>query len=302
MPYFKKGDTIKMINGDIAVIDRLIGEGSMAQVYLCISTQLRCRAALKFMFGDYSTDRELYYRKCRILAHNPPPHPAMTWFYPDAVSEFQSGSKSFAYLMPYLDGYRDFVEAVKDRSVLSFEQRVSACEQLAGLFGTLHENYVYGDISAKNALYRLDPDGTIHVRLIDPDNVTLPGHSLGLSGTGLYRAPEVIRGGAPSAESDRHALAVLAFRLFLGRHPLDTEEVRQHPFTPENVVQWFGKTPRFLFDGSAEPVPAALRGRWDALPEPLRLLFRYMFSRSCLKDPGSRPDCRQMQKIFRSVI
>ena len=297
--WLKKGDTLKLLNGDILAVDSLVGEGANGEVYKCLSARERAYVALKFMYGTYSTDNSLFCKKVSLMARAESPHPDLVWFIRGAVSEFDRDSESFAFAMPLLQGYHGFSNAIRDPSLLTAGQKAEACFKIAKIFHRLRTaGYMYTDVSGGNVMYRIEPDGHISVKLIDPDNVTLPKYSLGLMGTGLYRAPEILLNEAPTYDSDAHALAVLVFRILMRRHPLDTDEVREHPLDAENVLHSFGEAPRFLFDGRA-PASQAVNARWRALPDPLKLYFRLMFSHECLKeDPTGRPDPMTLLKVL----
>lgn len=84
------------------------------------------------------------------------------------------------------------------------------------------------------------------MRVLDCDNISLTGESLGLAGSGLFRAPEVMLGASPTEMSDAYALAVAAFRMLTGCHPLDGVRTHAQPFTPEFVKESFGKIPNIF--------------------------------------------------------
>ena len=298
MSCFKKGDTLKLLNGDILAVDSLIGEGANGEVYKCLSACSRSYVALKYMYGGYSTNNKVFYQKISLMARSESPHPDLVWFIPGAVSAFTPESETFAFAMPLLQGYHSFTDAIRDLSLLTAEQKAEACFRTGKIFHALRgSGFIYADVSGSNAMYQLKPDGHVSVKLIDPDNITIPKYTLGLSGTGLYRAPEVMLGDKPTFDSDAHALAVLVFRLLMRRHPLDTDEARSRPFDNANILRDFAKAPRFLFSGPA-PVSAALNARWVALPKPLKIYFCIMFSHECLTNPKTRPDPMMLLKAL----
>ena len=139
------------------------------------------------------------------------------------------------------------------------------------------------DYSQTNIRYRREKDGSFRVAVIDTDNITVPGGNLGLEGTGLFRAPEIILGGKADFNSDYHALSALVFHLLVGCNPLDGARSGSVPFTPENVRKYWGEEPCFLFGGGGNPCRnAQAAANWNALSDKQRAFFTYQFCASCL--------------------
>jgi len=300
MPAFQTGSCLRMTDGTRLVIDRCIGSGTQADIYSALDVDRGQRVAVKHLYGTYSTDPEKHYRKCAILARSNSPHPDLVW--PTSISEL-TADKGFLYAMPLVTGYEPISLIVKEPARISDAQRKQLCLKLADIFMSLHQlKWVYGDISGGNILYCILSDGTVDLKVIDVDNVIPEGANLGMNGTGLYRAPALIRGeGIPSVSTDIHAIAVLTYRLYLGCHPLDGARSRSQPFTPENVQRFFGKDPRFVFDGSSNPPSEAVRLRWNSLPRPLQLYYTLMFSHDCLHGKHPRPDLSTFVRLMNQI-
>lgn len=79
----------------------------------------------------------------------------------------------------------------------------------------------HGDLSSGNVLVGRAKAGNFLVKLIDLDNVVVPGLPPPLMvGTPAYLAPELFRGESPSRTSERYALGCLIHELLLGAHPV----------------------------------------------------------------------------------
>ena len=96
--------------------------------------------------------------------------------------------------------------------------------QLAAAVDALHDaGIVHGDLSPRNVIVGVDDV----VTLVDLGASTSVGAGsavdettgLEVDTTPRYAAPEVARGGSPTAASDRYALALIAYELVTGRFP-----------------------------------------------------------------------------------
>ena len=112
--------------------------------------------------------------------------------------------------------YRDLPEAEQRWNV-----RVLIAWRLAQGVARLHlMGLAHSDLSHNNVRANF---ATGQVRIIDLDGLVVPDHKPpDVLGTRGYMAPEVLAGRAmPSIATDKHALAVLLYRLLLFRHPLE---------------------------------------------------------------------------------
>jgi DNA-binding helix-hairpin-helix protein with protein kinase domain len=142
---------------------------------------------------------------------------------------------------------------------------------LARALEHLHgEGLCYVDLSPGNVLVAGDATDC-RVRLIDPDNLTVPGTSQAdVLGTPWFIAPEVVRDHhPPDHASDRWSLAVLLYYLL----------VLHHPFFGDPVV-----------DGDPEQEEVALRGEKAYIDNPRDSSNRSRFGwpRERVLSPGLR--------------
>lgn len=287
---FQRGNCLK-IGDDAYVIIRPIGRGAVGDVYKVKNLRTGEHFAMKHLYYHYTnTSPEQYYGKVRILAAHTNPHRAFVW--PKAV-EFDSKTNSFCYIMPLVPDYLPLAKAINDRKLLTMEQRIHICKQLAEAFTELRKRkFVYGDCSAKNILFKKPRGkGMPDVLIIDTDTITLESAPFGLEGTGCYRAPEIFLGKHPTLNSDAHALASVMFHLLIGCNPLDGTKTRKDRFSEESVLEHYGKDPVYIFDpsGRNKPLAAVLASRLKQLPLGLRIYFQLMFSQDRLKCKAARP-------------
>ena len=308
MSHFKKEDAIRFRdqkNTELRVIE-LIGHGNQGDVYRALDVGQKQYVAMKHCYGNYASDRERFHKKVSILSQHSAPHPDLCW--PSAVS-FLAASKGFVYAMPLLEGYRPLSGVITGEDGLTDLQKAEILDKAAEVLQALHKGkFVYGDISEKNILYKIEANGTIRVKFIDCENITCPGFSLGLMGSGKFRAPELLLpdpdredGGPqpPSIQSDCFAFSVLAFRVLLRRHPLDGELARSvRADNNDGFLEYYARKPRFIFDGTSNAPSPRVARKWKVLPKPMQIYFRAAFSQSALKNKNFRPGMEELRKCL----
>ena len=303
----------------IFVVDEFLGSGSQADVYSGHLQGDAKKYAVKHLYGDYSSDPERYYEKVKILASCAPPHPDIVW--PLAVTKLTK-SNCFCILMELVEGdYRSFSYIVHDMMCrntvtegpvanspafrprrnpqdpgdpagLTVQQRAQAACRAAEIIAALHRcKMIHTDISCKNLCYCVQPDGMVCVKMIDADCITpegsnakfRKGYSLGVNGTFTYLASELLTGSSgPTMRSDRYALGVVCYRLLLGSLPLDGKEMRDVPYTRENIKRVFSEGEFAVHSRTNTAGPVVMRN-YQALPIPVQQYFDVMFSRASLR-------------------
>lgn len=308
MAHFQE-NTIVSFHDDVDThlrIGKLIGSGTQADVYKALDILPNRYVAAKHLYGRYATDKDRFYQKACLLAKYPSPHPNFCW--PMAVSQL-TDNKSFVYIMPLLEGYRPLTDAINRVDPLTDRQKAQLLLKIAEAFDTLHKKkFIYGDISDRNILYRINSDGSVSVKIIDCENVTLAGFSFGLQGSGKYRAPELLipdpdrmdhKPKPPSKYSDTYAFQVLAFRVLLRRHPLDGKLARSVAADDhQGFLKYYGYNPRFIFDGTANNPGPRVSENWAKLPMPMQLYFRNCFSQTALHQKEKRPSLEDFKIIL----
>ena len=291
MSGFPKGTVVDLINNEKIVILEMIGSGGTADIYKVYNLQRKCYQCAKHLYGNYSAEPKKYYDKLRILSKMSKPHDLFVWSYPDACSRFDEKSRSFLFVMELLEGYKDLRSIMKNPDILPLKTRIRICLKLAeAADAAIEHSLIYGDWQSKNVMWKKMPSGEISLKIIDTDGMSLPGHHLGLQGTGKYRAPEILAGGSQTEQSDIHALATVAFRLLCGRHPLDGRLTRSETETPASIMKYYCHKPLFIFDGYENEPSELVKERFSRLPRILQLLYRQYFSNRCLMGREDRPD------------
>ena len=132
-------------------------------------------------------------------------------------------------------------------------------EQLCEALATLHAHgLVHGDLHPENVLMSGPLARLTRTPLFAP--------AAGYSAT-AYRAPEQLRGQAPTARSDVYSLGIMLYELFLGAHPFvaETEELRL-------TLQLYSQ-------------PQSPRLRWPEIPLALETFLLHLLA----LDPAERP-------------
>ncbi len=207
-------------------IERELGRGAFATVFLAKDTLIGRQVALKVMRGSAAfappEERERILHEARLVARLSSAHIVTLY----RVHRYGDGG--WAFEMEYVDG-----ETLDDR--LKDQGRVPIKELLRILRGTLmglrdaHAHAViHRDVKPGNVL--LGKDGS--VKLADFGL----GRSIGeaslsastaerIVGTPLYMAPEVLQGDPPTLASDLWSVGVILYRMISGRHPFQANNL-----------------------------------------------------------------------------
>lgn len=199
-------------------IERRLGEGGMATVYLAADLKHDRKVALKVLKPELAAalGPERFLHEIKVTANLQHPH---------ILPLFDSGEAEgfLYYVMPYVEG-----ESLRDR--IAREHRLPVSEALAivgdvaaALTAAHAQGIVHRDIKPENILVR-DGEGLVAdfgialaVSLVGHDRLTATGLSLG---TPAYMSPEQI-GGEQNIDgrSDTYALGCVLFELLTGEPP-----------------------------------------------------------------------------------
>lgn len=230
------------------VITRLLGRGGMGSVYLATQRRLNRPVAVKVLLAHLvgsSTMRTRFEREARIVARLR--HPAIV-----TIHDFGVLPSGHAYLvMEYLDGHtlRKTIQSGPQPAsrVLEILRPVSEAIDAAHRAGVIHRDLKPENIMLVSDHERLAPRvldfGLAKLTVpIGEDDATLAqsNQSMGVVGTLMYMAPEILTGHSAEARSDQYSLALIAYELLAGEHPLSgstdlASVVRGHteqPFVP----------------------------------------------------------------------
>jgi serine/threonine-protein kinase len=214
------------------VVSRLLGRGGMGSVYLATQKRLNRPVAVKVLLAHLvgsSSMRTRFEREARIVARLR--HPAIV-----TIHDFGVLPSGHAYLvMEYLDG-----DTLR-KTIVGGAQTVDAALDILRPVGEAVDaahrvGVVHRDLKPENIMIVQDRGSELRQpRVLDfglakmtgpigDDEATMvqSGHSAGVVGTLMYMAPEVLSGRSGDARADQYSLALIAYELLAGEHPLGT--------------------------------------------------------------------------------
>ena len=194
-------------------LQRLLGRGAFAEVYLAQHRYLEVPAAIKVLHVSMDQEaQQQFQREARTLARLQHPHIVR-------VFDFGIEDQTPYLVLEYVQGGTLRTRHPKG-SRLSLEQVTSYVKQIAPALDYAHQQQViHRDIKPENLLL----SATDEVLLSDFGIAVVQRTLSSLqtqppAGTPLYMAPEQIQG-HPSAASDQYALGVLVYEWLVGEPP-----------------------------------------------------------------------------------
>jgi serine/threonine-protein kinase len=205
-------------------VERELGEGGMATVYLAHDVRHARKVAIKVIRPEVAetlgTDRFL--SEIKLTASLQHPH-ILTLLDSGVVASAHSGERPF-YVMPYLAGETLRARLTRERAIPVRDTLVILGEVADALASAHHQNIVHRDIKPENIL--LDQGHAVVMdfgvakalhRSMDGSSLTGIGVTIG---TPAYMSPEQAVGDpAIDHRADLYALGVLAFEMLTGRTP-----------------------------------------------------------------------------------
>ncbi|WP_132445488.1 serine/threonine-protein kinase [Pseudomonas aeruginosa] len=201
-------------------IERELGEGAMATVYLATQRSLQRKVALKVMAAALAADpsfAERFLREGRTLAR---------LSHPNTVTIHDIGNVGSCYYMAmeYLPN-----GTLKDRiqQGLDPEQGLAYVRQVAAALGYAHsQGLVHRDVKPANILFRADgtavlSDFGIAKSIEDNTQFTQVGFAVG---TPSYMSPEQARGQEIDGRADLYALGVVLYEILTGKLPYNGKD------------------------------------------------------------------------------
>jgi serine/threonine protein kinase len=198
-------------------IERLLGKGGMALVYLAKEVHLDRKVAIKVLPPELTFGHgvERFKREAKTAAALDHPHII-------PIHRIASGGKLFWYTMKYVEG-RSLEDYLKEHNTLSLEQTIQILEPVADALAYAHENHViHRDIKPANVM--LDERNRVTVadfgiaKALTEATLTASGSVIG---TPYYMSPEQGMGKVVSGASDQYSVAVMAYRMLSGQVPFD---------------------------------------------------------------------------------
>jgi tetratricopeptide (TPR) repeat protein/predicted Ser/Thr protein kinase len=227
-------------------LDKEIGEGGMARVFLGVQTSLGREVAIKVMkreLGEVAGGEDFQARflhEGQMLAKLI--HPNIV-----PIHDIGQTDESFYMAMEYLKG-GNLSERMQEEG-LSVAEVIRICTQIAHALETAHQHkIIHRDMKPANIMFRDDltpvlTDFGIAKQTDSEHSLTKTGMVIG---TPYYMSPEQITGKDVDGRADLYSLGVMFYELLVGHLPFRAEEplalAMQHvqeepPPLPESVVE-----------------------------------------------------------------
>ncbi|MBX3227177.1 MAG: protein kinase [Labilithrix sp.] len=258
------------------VVEKLIGQGGMAAVYRVKDEELGETVALKMFFMQ--SDATLLHRfKQEVTLSRQLNHPNIVRLY-----DIGSHGEYKFLTMELLDGQdlRSILDEGKPEIAVALKYLSQAC---AGLAVAHERGVIHRDLKPENLF--VTRDGTLKVmdfgiakKQTTASSVTQAGM---IMGTPLYMSPEQIQDfGSVSHLSDLYSLGIIAYELFTGAVPFQSEDMLN------------------LFFMHYQQEPAPPRDKAPEIPDELEDIILRLLA----KDPTKRiQSCRELGSLLAEI-
>lgn len=197
-------------------IEKLIGEGGMANVYLAKDTILDRKVAVKVLRGDLAGDEKFVRRFQReALSASSLSHPNIVEIYDVGEDE-----GNFYIVMEYIEG-KTLKQLIKKRGVLSLPETMDIMLQLLDALATAHDSYIiHRDIKPQNIMIK--ESGLVKITdfgIAMALNSAQLTQTNSVMGSVHYLPPEQASGKGSTIRSDIYSLGILMFEMLTGKVP-----------------------------------------------------------------------------------
>lgn len=202
-------------------IQKKLGEGGMADVYIAHDTLLNRDVAIKFLRGSLALD------PVALLRFQREAHSASVLSHPNIVEIYDVGEEDGQhYMVMELIRGKTLKQLISQRGALEKQEAIAIMEQLVEAIREAHaHNIIHRDIKPQNVLIK--DDGTVK---ITDFGIATVSDALQLTQTDTvlgsvhYLAPELARGESASFQSDIYALGITFYELLSGEVPFRGEQ------------------------------------------------------------------------------
>ena len=235
-------------------LDRLIGRGGMANVYLATDKRHGRPVAVKVLRGSLGegADNERFAREIETAARLQ---------HPNILPVYDSGEANGAlfFVMPYVEG-ETLRQRLEREQILPWTSAISILREVGDALMFAHgRNVIHRDIKPENILFFaghavVADFGIAKVLQVAANRLTLEGHGVG---TPQYMSPEQAFGEANiDARTDVYGLACVAYEMLSGHPPWADESplailLRKNHEDPPMLTR--------ADEGTPAHVPAVLR-------------------------------------------
>ena len=200
-------------------VERSVGRGGMAEVFLARDVLLDRPVVLKVLFPEFATDPSFVERFRREA------QAAANLSHPNIVAVYDWGTLNNTYFiaMEYVAG-KTLADLLKEKGSLGAAQASDIAVEVASALGFAHENgVVHRDIKPANILI----SNTGQVKVADFGIARALGAAVdealtqsgAVMGTATYLSPEQAQGAQPDPRSDLYSLGVTMYEMVAGRPP-----------------------------------------------------------------------------------
>ncbi len=263
-------------------IERRIGRGGMADVFLARDQLLARDVAVKVLFPEFAVDPK-FVERFRREAQS-----AAGLTHPNIVNVYDWGRFETTYFiaMEYVEG-RTLSDICRNGRQIDPGQAAEIASEVAGALGFAHEaGLAHRDIKPANIL--IGSNGTVKVadfgiaRAMNApveQNLTQTGSVMG---TASYFSPEQAQGGQPDPRSDLYSLGIVIYEMLAG----------STPFAGENAVAIAYK--------QVHDTPSPLTEINEVVPRPLEAIVEHLMAKSPSDRYQTAGELRDDLKRFRN--